>query len=680
MKVSLKAFVTSGITLLTGLVTSLVIFIYTDIIKKEVYLSAEQEIQRLFERDKKTVVKMIQLGTFLDLNQHLSSSYKDEPLVRKVEISSDDEVVASYEVFSGNNKTALKEYHYPLVEHGQTWGIVTVLVDQQVIGDKIDQRLKGLYLTGLIILVITVLLAYLFSVLLTREVNKIVVFISKRHQAITNASDLNDLESKLEDHTPPMSYLKEITSLSKVFDNFLVIVKDANSRLNKLENEARLGQQAQQIAHDIRSPLEVLKGLRQDLQILPEGSKRRVQMSIQRIEEIAHNLLKTNKNSSTTSGNRAQPEELLSILEGIIIEKKIEYSSKATVEISNNFDSSSYGLLSKVRRGALKRVISNLVNNGIDALEERSGIIKIGLYSEGEWNVIEVSDTGVGVPEGFKDKLFKRGFTSKEKGNGLGLSGAMEEISSVGGRINFDSKRGEGTTFRIYLPKSETTANFVKAIDVYKYQKVIILDDDPTFHEIWISKFETVKDKVESFFSIKEMFHKYDELPSGCLLLSDFELMDDEYNGIDAILKYKTPKDSFLVTAMSEEISVQERCSREGIKLLPKTIINYIKINVTPPSVILIDDDKLIRVDWKTYFESTGTPFKSFATIDKFIEESSSIEKESIIYIDSSLGNGVRGEVESEKLYNLGFLNLFLSTGYQKDDIKKPTGGVRNPV
>ena len=156
------------------------------------------------------------------------------------------------------------------------------------------------------------------------------------------------------------------------------------------------------------------------------------------------------------------------------------------------------------------------------------------------------------------------------------------------------------------------------------------------------------------------------------LLLSDFELMDEDYDGIDVILQYDRPYDCILTTARSEEITIQERCSRSEVRLLPKSIIHYINVKTKAPSVVLIDDDKLIRLDWKNYFESKGIPFKSFTSIDKFIEESPSIEKESLIYIDSHLGDGIRGEIESEKIFKLGFINLFLSTGFQKDDFQKP--------
>ena len=59
-------------------------------------------------------------------------------------------------------------------------------------------------------------------------------------------------------------------------------------------------------------------------------------------------------------------------------------------------------------------------------------------------------------------------------------------------------------------------------------------------------------------------------------------------------------------------------------------------------------------------------------SINDFMAASASFDKSSKIYIDSNLGDGIKGEVESEKIFALGFSNLYLATGYEKDSIQKP--------
>jgi signal transduction histidine kinase len=442
----------------------------------------------------------------------------------------------------------------------------------------------------------------------------------------------------------------------------------------KVDLARKLHSMSAQVAHDIRSPLEVLKGLKHDLLVLPEGSRRSVQMCINRIEEITFILLRSSKDENPEALEEGlQSEELLSLTESIVLEKKIEFSSLESVAINSEFDNHSYGLFSKLRRGALKRVISNLLNNGVDALQDKPGSVNIKLFSSGRMNIIEVIDTGSGIPEEFKKNIFSKGFTSKTMGNGLGLSGAMEEVTSVGGRIDFESELGKGTVFRVSLPKSDPPSTFVKSLEIQNYSKIIILDDDLAFHEVWNQKFKlSYSGIVESFYSPKDLFSKYEVLPQNTLLLTDFELLDDTFDGIDVIQKFARTGDSVLATARSEEINIQQRCAQEGIKLVSKAVINYLDINSSPRNVVLIDDDKFIRISWMEHFKGRGVPFKSFSSIENFLKDAPAIEKESFIYIDSSLGNGIRGEIEGEKIHNLGFPNLYLATGYLKDDINKP--------
>ncbi len=88
--------------------------------------------------------------------------------------------------------------------------------------------------------------------------------------------------------------------------------------------------------------------------------------------------------------------------------------------------------------------------------------------------------------------------------------------------------------------------------------------------------------------------------------------------------------------------------------------------------IVLIDDDKLFRYSWEIHFQKRNLPFRAFKSIEDFLAEADSLDKNSKIYIDSDLGDDIVGEIESEKIFNLGFLNLYMATGYKKSEIKKP--------
>ena len=80
--------------------------------------------------------------------------------------------------------------------------------------------------------------------------------------------------------------------------------------------------------------------------------------------------------------------------------------------------------------------------------------------------------------------------------------------------------------------------------------------------------------------------------------------------------------------------------------------------------VILIDDDELIHYLWKFEADKRGVPFKGFCSISEFLESADDIALDSEIYIDSHLGDDVRGEIEGVKVFEAGFKNICVATGY----------------
>lgn len=107
--------------------------------------------------------------------------------------------------------------------------------------------------------------------------------------------------------------------------------------------------------------------------------------------------------------------------------------------------------------GELNQVFLNILVNAVDAIVETGkwGLIKVSTYLEGNEAVISISDTGAGIPESHRENIFNPFFTTKEvgKGTGQGLSLAHNVIiEKHKGKLDFVTKKGEGTTFIIRLP------------------------------------------------------------------------------------------------------------------------------------------------------------------------------------------------------------------------------------
>ena len=98
-----------------------------------------------------------------------------------------------------------------------------------------------------------------------------------------------------------------------------------------------------------------------------------------------------------------------------------------------------------------KEVLINLSQNAIKAMKD-GGTLEIKSSLTGDNIIINVSDTGEGIPEKNYDKIFSPFFSTKEGGLGLGLSIVQRIVESHGGKINCISQVGKGTAFEILIP------------------------------------------------------------------------------------------------------------------------------------------------------------------------------------------------------------------------------------
>jgi two-component system, NtrC family, sensor kinase len=101
-----------------------------------------------------------------------------------------------------------------------------------------------------------------------------------------------------------------------------------------------------------------------------------------------------------------------------------------------------------------QQVLLNLINNAMDAMEKTGGRLDIGTVRQNDSIIINLADTGPGIPEVNLSRIFDPFFTTKPvgKGTGLGLSICYGIIKKMGGQINVESVINKGTTFTIRIP------------------------------------------------------------------------------------------------------------------------------------------------------------------------------------------------------------------------------------
>jgi two-component system NtrC family sensor kinase len=103
----------------------------------------------------------------------------------------------------------------------------------------------------------------------------------------------------------------------------------------------------------------------------------------------------------------------------------------------------------------IQQVLLNLVNNAIDAIERPGGTVTVSTRTEGDAVVLEVRDTGKGIPEANLARIFDPFFTTKPvgQGTGLGLSICYGIVEKAGGGISVESEIEQGTTFTVSFPR-----------------------------------------------------------------------------------------------------------------------------------------------------------------------------------------------------------------------------------
>ncbi len=238
----------------------------------------------------------------------------------------------------------------------------------------------------------------------------------------------------------------------------LVAMDGFKEREKELTRRANLGEFAVKMAHDIRSPLCALSVVSSH-QALPADAQDLLKTAVERIQTMAESLLDQFRNprESISQGAQTQPvkHDIVPTLESLIAEKRMQFLRRGP--------SLQLFLSSKVvpvyfSPEHLARVISNLINNAIEAVpEERVPEIELRLNSDHDRIYFSVSDNGRGIPAHLLPAIGSKGLTSgKKDGTGLGLYQVREFLSVVGGNWDVASEPGSGTTITLSIPSHPT--------------------------------------------------------------------------------------------------------------------------------------------------------------------------------------------------------------------------------
>lgn len=465
----------------------------------------------------------------------------------------------------------------------------------------------------------------------------------------------------------------------------------------KLGQSAAIGRLATQVAHDIRSPLAALSMAEHDLAALPEDTRLIIRSAIGRIQDIASQLMlkaaavQSGQGTAIDAPSPTEPTLLSAVIETLLAEKRMQYRSRLDVNIESFVDPGAQARFAQLQPREFKRVISNLINNAVEAIPD-SGAIVLTLETnpDPEWITLKIKDTGRGIPAKILARLGERGFShQKEGGSGLGIHHARTSIESWGGKLAIESTEGTGTTVLIHLPLSSPPAWFKSSLEVTSQTQIVILDDDQSIHQVWQGRVESAasiaaRPRLLHFSTPTHLRDWYEarspeerNLPAQYLI--DFEILGSSETGLDLIESLGIAAQSVLVTSRYEEPTIRARCQAIGLKLLPKALAGFVPLTLQAPpqtiDAILIDDDSLVHTTWNLMARRHGKNLRSFTSVEALRTELDQIPKDTPIYIDSNLGKGIQGEDLLQELSRLGYQHLVLATGYESGAfLKKLTG------
>lgn len=255
------------------------------------------------------------------------------------------------------------------------------------------------------------------------------------------------------------SLVNAIVTASNLADGKLIANCEDISERRELEKQLRIkerlatiGITAGMVGHDIRNPLQAMISdmylLKDELASLPEECTKdgivesldNIEKNIGYINKIVSDLQDYARTSEPNYVEVNLYELVTGIFQPIAIPDKVDCS----------IDIASY-LRLKTDPDLITRMLTNLIINALQAMPDGGKLILKGYLDKNSAYII-VEDTGGGIPEQIKSKLFTPMTTTKSKGQGLGLAVVKRLVDALKGTISFESQVGEGTKFVIELP------------------------------------------------------------------------------------------------------------------------------------------------------------------------------------------------------------------------------------
>ena len=381
--------------------------------------------------------------------------------------------------------------------------------------------------------------------------------------------------------------IKSPLLIDKKTEGVIGLSVDITDRKKKEEAEKKLKMKkelynvARCVAHDITQPINVLKGYLDLNKSLSEEEKRIFRESTRRIENIADRLLMNYRGIKDI-----QEMSYISVkwcLDKVINQIKEHYKQRE-IKFKTSFNCKEQVFI----RGNFvdfNRMLVNILNNAVEAIENKKGKIRVGYIEKGEEVEIRVKDNGKGMSKDMAKRI-ERGekVETTKNGHGIGTKQINSTVREMKGKLKIESKEGEGTEFILTFAKAERPRWFADKIEIKKGYEVVIVDDEELMYKVWKKKLKKYAKEIRLKFFTRGVealkYLKSLESKEKVFLIADYELTEQDLTGINVIDKSGMKDRHLLVTNMYLSDIKELNKKIAYIKIFHKMYINDISLNI----------------------------------------------------------------------------------------------------
>lgn len=248
----------------------------------------------------------------------------------------------------------------------------------------------------------------------------------------------------------------EIGQLVIQYNKTLDELERSARSLAQTERESAWKTMARQIAHEINNPLTPMKLTIQQLQRTKKMNDERFEdyfeRSTQTLIEQIDNLSRIAGSFSNFAKMPEARHETFDIAAKLYSVIQLFANNADTTKVIFSGEKENIFVFADPEQ--MIQVFNNLLKNALQAIpDDREGIIETNISADDRQVCISVKDNGKGIDSELNDKIFMPSFTTKSNGMGLGLAISKNIVELAGGKIRFESRQGEGTTFFVELKK-----------------------------------------------------------------------------------------------------------------------------------------------------------------------------------------------------------------------------------